>query len=349
MRSERVRMFYVGLKLAACDTVVTRQPKRLAMLSLCVAASLVGLTQPAFSLAEQNMSEQRLPNSIRNAIVRVGGLILDEYGTGIVIKRKRDRQGTGGWLCVLTADHVLARTSDEDRHWYIGFLDGDVPEYGERDYRASIRIRHRDARGKRADLAILGVYIPDFSRIPEIPDSIPIAAPIAEVHLVACGYGWHGTRQQRPNRYVVHDSFGTFRNGKNYWEDTNGATHTFTQHEITYEYSSIKFDLDFPDENRGEAHVLPGDSGGPSLQLSNGNWVLTGIHSSGSRLVDANNNGVEDDGDYAEEGHFSIDVRLIDYIEWINASCNAVPEPFSLTALCTGLLGLALCRRKQHV
>ena len=346
MRDARVTI-YGRLISARPHTVAVRHAKRFAVLLLSVAVGLGGLTQPAFSLGVQN-TEVNLPANIRNAIVRIGGILLDDYGTGIVIRRKRDPQGNGGWLCVLTASHVLADISDENRDWFIGFLNGDVPKDGEGNYRASICIRHRDAQGKRADLMILGVYIRDFATIPEIPDSIPIAAPIPDEDLVACGYGWRGQRQTAPNRYVVHEEFGTFRNGKNRWKDARGMPFRTTERGNDNEFESIgiTFDLGFPSADKGEAHVLPGDSGGPSLQFSDGKWKLIGIHSTSTPLVDANENGVEDSGDHALEGHESIDVRLINYIDWINASCNAVPEPFSLTALSAGLLGLLLKRRR---
>ena len=346
MRLERMSIVQVKQTSSARNSTVMLRSKRFTLLPLCVVISLLGTMRPAFSIAEQN-TMVNLPADIRNAIVRIGVPLpngVKEYGTGIVIRKKPDQNGTGGWLCVLTADHVVA---SKDSGWYIAFGDGDVPIGRLEDYEATIRIRHPvDALGRRVDLAILGVYVQDLTSIPNIPNNITIGAPPNE-NLVACGYGWAGTRPQNANYYVVTEEFGTFRNGTNTWENLNGTPLQWASSLQTYNFISLQFDLDFDQggPNTGEAFVLTGDSGGPSLQFVNNAWVLTGIHSASQRLFDANNSGEEDTGDHARAGFLSVDVRLANYINWINASCAAVPEPFSLTALSAGLLGLLLKRR----
>jgi hypothetical protein len=115
------------------------------------------------------------------------------------------------------------------------------------------------------------------------------------------------------------------------------------------------YDLDFGPPGQwppavGEAHLFFGDSGGPSFQGVDlngdgdiddpGEWILVGVHSAAQ--LDTDNNSW-----WADAGYLSVDVSVGFYLNWIEQTCDMVPEPASVIALAVGLMGLAYGRRRR--
>jgi len=295
-----------------------------------------------------------------NAVVRVGRQVGNQFvglGTGTVIDIKRDAQGPGGWLCVLTADHVVRG----EQNLRIGFgnlrnLPADWP------YRVPQRLVFlgpqdpEDPTGARVvDLAILGVRVDDLNALPQMRlPTLTLGAPLPDVPLIVAGFGIQADPD--PNirdRYVgPRRSYGTYRSGRNTIEE-DGVRSGYTTLLATYRFRALTYDLDFfyppgqwpptdPQRDLGEAHLFSGDSGGPSFQADGNEWFLVGVHSGTNppRGRDAIN-------EWANAGDLSIDVSVGFYLDWINQTCEMVPEPASLIALAVGLMGLAYGRRRR--
>lgn len=347
MRNARVNVRYSGLAFAMQAILATCRSRRLILVSLGIPASLLSSTLPGFSIAQEN-TRVNLPADIRNAIVRIGITGINDrlYGGSGTVIHVKPADG-GWWLCVLTADHVVGNARTLSTGFRGGGFPRDREDYDRLEFRATRVIRgpYNNNDNTWVDLAMLGVLIRDangngqLDEIPNIPNHIAIAAP-PNNNLVAAGYGDQGRRGQLngvTGYFIVHQ-YGTFENGRNTWRNAAGEAYALGR----YRFTALRTTLDFTD-NSGDAYILSGDSGGPSLQLNGNDWILTGVHS-GSQGVDIDGDGVDD---FVAQGFLSTDVRLANYTNWINNACAAVPEPFSLTALCTGLLGLLLRRRKH--
>ncbi|MBW7928164.1 MAG: PEP-CTERM sorting domain-containing protein [Fimbriimonadaceae bacterium] len=143
-------------------------------------------------------------------------------------------------------------------------------------------------------------------------------------------------------RYDVVSSFGTLLAGFNGVDSqpewSVGATG------FNYRYDSLQATTVFgppaPDPAiQGEAHVLSGDSGGPSWTFSMTGWELVGVHSSSQSHFGGG-------AEWVEEGDAIHDVRVGSYRQWIEDSCAAVvPEPSTIAALAGSLALFAMRRR----
>lgn len=313
-----------------------------ALLSALLVATLLSPIT-AWGLGRHPGDDNRLlPGSTKaNAVVRV-----NNDGSGTVFSIKRDRQGDGGWLCVLTADHVNAPIGSG-----IGFGSGNNLPY---------EVTHRFRAPNRVDLAVLGVRVPNLGLLPQM--LLPSLSDVNNnLDLIVAGYGDKGdVRQNTPNAYVATlGSYGTFRSGKNTIDAVEAGGSGPYQNQV------IRFDLDFtrnPNQNWppqfGEAYLFSGDSGGPSFQAQDlngdgdtddpGEWRLVGVHSYSrpGDFLDTNGDG-QVDIEVVYEGYNSFDVHVWTYRGWIGESCALVPEPASLIALAVGLAGLAYRRRKR--
>ncbi len=309
---------------------------------------LVGLIQPASPIAQYNMRAD-LPAGVRNAIVRVSGITgseIDGGGSGTVIQIHPVAHGW--WLCVLTADHVVGFSE----RWAIGFGNGGYAT-GTRtgEFTANIMYRGPVTIGDaRADIALLGVFVADMNgngQLDEIPEITPLSvAEPPHYYIVAAGYGWWGYPGD-PRRYNTLQTYGLFENGRNTWDNPDSVEYEDITHPRgqRYFYQRLRANLDFfpwwdwpPSE--GEAMVLPGDSGGPTLQFDEygtRRWFLTGVHSVGQ--------GGES---FVQEGAMWADVHAGHYQNWINQACDTIPEPGSLCALALGTLSLLVCRRRNR-
>lgn len=342
-----------GSATSACAQPVLESGarKRSQRLFLAIASYFLSVLLPGFSVAEYNSVGPpiSLSTRIRNAIVRVGAEGGQVGGTGTVIHVKT--APNGWWLCVLTADHVVAHRSN----WAVGFGNGSIPNgTGSYEFGASVMFRGPQLpNGAWVDLAMLGVFVADINgngEMDEIPEMTPI--PVGDpndlaYYVVVAGYGQRGDVNERS--YTIINEYGIFVYGVNFWENPNGE-HGEVYDGNTgklYQYLALRADLDFyPDQppiRIGDAHILPGDSGGPSLQgLYNGQeweWYVTGVHSASQ--FDRERNRVL-------EGSSWWDVHTWAYRNWIAQSCEAVPEPSSVGVLLLGALGLIAYRCRGH-
>lgn len=99
-----------------------------------------------------------------------------------------------------------------------------------------------------------------------------------------------------------------------------------------------------------EGISAPGDSGGPSFLLVNGNLTIAGVHSFIGRLTDANGNTKDIAGPNgpinATFGEFGGDARVSTYASWIETQLAPEPSTFGLMAIGLGLAAAASRRRR---
>lgn len=286
------------------------------------------------------------PDPIRNAIVRVemdeGGSTF--AGTGTVIEVHSDGVGLGGWICVLTADHVVRESTGAlGGTFRVGFGDegGGGVEFSSAS--TTINVAGGPANGTdRVDLGILGVRVADMTTLPAF--ALPTLSAVDDgTTIYLSGYGDQATLDGPNRRYDVVPTFGSILSGFNGVDDQ--AEFSMASGSFTYRFDSLEASTMFgppaPDPAiQGEAHVLAGDSGGPSWTPFDTGWGLVGVHSVSETHVGGGSETVE-------EGDRLWDVRVASYSTWIDLTCDAVvPEPASFVVIAIGVLGAAARRRR---
>jgi len=299
---------------------------------------------PAWShaLAISALNQLFPGDEITNAIVRVrAGPNEDSWGrgSGTIIDRRPDESGPGGWICVLTADHVVSFALGSYDYQEIGFGGESAPGLRFKSTTTVINVVRGPVNpdGSRVDMAILGIRVPDLSVLPDF--EVPTIASPGTTHTVA-GYGQTATFDGANRRYLVDPGVGG---------DLLVSFNTFADLTVKsisfYEYASIRYTTEFGPTDptmpaiHAEAHTLRGDSGGPSWRASGSSgWSIVGVHSaSTSRLFE----GRSWVGDHDEWW----DVQVDAYSDWVRTGCAAaVPEPASLLAL---TVGFAACLRRR--
>lgn len=298
-----------------------------------------------------------VPNGIRNAVVRVTGPNADpnlvSVGTGTVFDIHLDRPNdpnSPGWLCVLTADHVV----NLNGAWAIGFGDGNAaggtdPNLNNLTAQQRIKIwGTNNANGQAIfpDVAVLGARFADFSKLPEITlPRLPEFSPSMSSTLVQAGYGRPGLpRLNGANyEYSAVNQYGTYRAGQN-TIDNYRENFQLTGGDKDYTFFAFQGDWDrynyAPGLTGGESYIFSGDSGGPTFVDNDGTWELVGVHSASQRTLGA----VE----VAREGvDVWTDVDVATYRMEIERACaQLVPEPSSMIALAAG--GIALLARRRR-
>lgn len=284
-------------------------------------------------------------DDVTNAIVRVrSGPAADSWGrgSGTIIERHLDATGPGGWLCVLTADHVVSSAVAPWAYQEIGFGWESAPGITFKSTTTTIDVARGPVNpdGSRVDLAVLGVRVPDMSLLPDF--ETPTLAGPSGAHHVA-GYGQTASLDALNRRYLIDPGIGgDLLVSFNSFVDLPVKAFSF------YEYHSIRYTTEFGPTDptvpavHAEAHALRGDSGGPSWRYGGTTaWSLVGVHSvSTVRTFGDGRQGVADHDEWW-------DVRVDAYADWIRAGCAAVvPEPASLTAFGFGLVAFLRRRRR---
>ncbi|MBL9171903.1 MAG: hypothetical protein JNL10_00080, partial [Verrucomicrobiales bacterium] len=145
-----------------------------------------------------------LSDTVKQSIVRIQGSHVDAFnspdpdsilGTGTIIDVHRDATGTGGWLCILTADHVAGHhlgaglTSPE---WKVGFGGGTASgtwDIVANSATAKVVRGPVDKDDNRVDLAVLAVRYADVTRF----QPVLLAQATVGESVILAGYGGQAT------------------------------------------------------------------------------------------------------------------------------------------------------------
>lgn len=299
-----------------------------------VALLALALTQAAFSLGIYK-NTFALPAGVKNTVVRYG------TGSGTVIAVKpidKSDPKKGGYLCLLTADHVGGE--------WMGFGNGASPSGKEGEYKVvwtSPRLKNAKDKPEDpdtfVDIKMVGIKVDDLTKLPEM--TFPSIGTLTEnSELVQAGYGESAAADTLQRAYYPVNEYGTYRCGTN---DQPTKSDTYTRN--VYKFKAIRAPLYFKPNGAfgdnitfGSSYLLAGDSGGPSFQKMDDAFLLVGVHS-GAQVFN------DDAGQpYVPSGSIWADVRASEYSDWINQQCMAVPEPDSLLVF-VGLLPLLRRRR----
>jgi len=305
--------------------------------------AMLALSVSSFAIGRYNVENGKvvdkdieLPAEVFNSVVRIGST-----GSGVVYHIKLDDPGnkdSGGWLCVLTADHVSGVT--------VGFGNAGG---GGLSLEASLRINgpitgKKDGKDTFLDLAMLGVRFKKLSDLPKLGNHV-ITKLDKDVRVVQAGYGPGASVDYIAGAYYSDEKYGTYRSWDNAKTSVN-PNYDRKNKEGTklYQFVGLEGRLYFTRDGRnryGSSYLFPGDSGGPTFQMIGDAWKLVGVHSGAQFFKD-------DAGqEYAPTGSVWTDVHLADYNDWIMKSCDAVPEPASIAGLSGGLAVLIARRRKR--
>lgn len=275
-------------------------------------------------------------------------------GSGVLLAPKLDAKGTGAWLYVLTADHVVRGRNPGDIK--IGFGQGS-------SVNSRVALIDNVALGPKygntndiVDLAMVNVYVANWSGpgglqslYPFDPASLGTAG---QGSIYMAGYGATGKIDNGKPGFVDvvknPDMKWDIGYNKGYTSIAKEVTTYVKRTNTTYRFLGDSAPLRF---TRGglfgngwpplysDSYVMPGDSGGPTYQVDgNGTWNLVGIHSFGAYNTAA--------GTVAGGSMFT-DVDVGSYTKWINDTYNSMPtpEPASMAALGIGALALLGRRR----
>lgn len=304
------------------------------------------VTAIAWPLAVTPLTTISPPSAIGNAFVRITAEDASgsSYGgTGSVISLHHDASGPAGWFCVLTADHVVTVNAGAmGSAFTVAFGNEGAGGLSFASATHTINVLGGPANGSdRVDLAVMGIRVPDLSALPSMV--MPELGTVEDgTTIYMAGYGDQATLDGVNRRYDVVPSFGTLLAGFNGVDSQPESSVAATG--VTYRYDSLQATTMFgppaPDPAiQGEAHVLSGDSGGPSWTFTMTGWDLVGVHSTSQSHFGGG-------AEWVEEGDEINDVRVGSYRQWIEDSCAAVvPEPSTFAALAGSLAMFALRRR----
>jgi hypothetical protein len=330
-------------------------------------ATLMGLLMTLNALFATAPREQAIPPGSQawNSYYGVVRVFLnnDFSGTGTVIGRRQI--GNDYWLCVLTANHVVAFPENNYRYngapltIAFGNRGGNDPQFNTRIvFTATDSVNnpadpHRGFfGGDLPDLAVIGVQVNRdiYNRVPVY--SLSAAPPGHYTDFTIVGYGDTGRRDLDANnnfigytRQLNTSEIKRFANNavKRRFHGNSLALPLF------FRGAFIEWDLSIrAGAVPGEGVTFPGDSGAPYFASAwdvieiDGNQIpirtdaILAVHHSG---LDTYRN--EDSGDGTE---------LIEgYRQWIMAKCDLVPEPGSLLVLLSGSGWVLLLYRRRRV
>jgi hypothetical protein len=341
------------------------EPYRLAaLLSLLMALNALFATAP---------DQQRIPQDSQAWNTYYGVVMVADNngmfrGTGAVIGKRHIRRQNADeyWLCVLTANHVVARR--ENNYVYrgegviIAFGDLSRFDYGENASMVfaamnsvnDLNDRHRNFfGGDKPDLAVIGVKVNRdiFNRVRVYSLSDP---PGRGQKFTIVGYGNTGKEVKNQHGSVVGyqeqaNSFGIKRFANNVILRSNRRfTNNF------FSYVMLEWDLTIGAGSvQGEGVPFHGDSGAPYFTIDWNEEINIGKNQ--IRIATNGIGGVQSRGypEYridANPPQIAIGVALIDgYRRWIEAKCALVPEPGSLLVLLSGSGWVLLLYRRRRV
>ena len=294
-------------------------------------------------------SDAAVPDGYKKAIVRVGkplGKLGKKFfgpiSSGVVIRVKIADDGKSADVWVLTADHVTQPAKDRAfLGVFIGFgnAEREFPQF-----EAQQIIRGKDikapVRGKPIDLAILKVNIADIKDLPRDMKVPEIHEVDKDKQLFVAGYGrtakaFVEDTTELKEWYQIDNSIpiGTLRIGLDMLNDRpkDFKIDKDADHPIEYLFDALEGSLAFQrgirKENKergfvaGDAYVLGGDSGGPTLQEFCevcGTWQLVGIHSISNK---------EDSDKRVYPGYRWWDVDVFKYKAEIELKAGITPRP----------------------
>ncbi len=342
--------------------------------SACSLVLFATMAATATGPIEQNSSISGIPRLLSHVnISNTGGL-----GSGTIIDKKVDANGDG-WLCVLTADHVVRGATNH----VIGVGSGTLTTYGGAD---SWYLSHSPPGTRRMDIAMLGI------RIGNVNNNAGAAAAynsFAPVSLGLFGPAYDPANPNAINRTIFtehgYGDSGSFVDGGMQHVANNGNVRRFQNNQIerwarrnnaNYDYWGVQWDFNVP-ANAGpllsEGLMFAGDSGGAycTSQLetkiisaafrenihvnADGTGDLIPSIPAGSQLGFWVNNliAVNTFGNSVEGGAFNaFGTRgagvpmTADALLWVNEACMAIPTP-SVGAMFTfGMILMAPRRRR---
>jgi hypothetical protein len=332
------------------------EPYRLAaLLSLLMALNALFATAP---------QEQRIPRDSQAWNTYYGVVMVADNnghlrGTGAVIHKRHIRRQNADeyWLCVLTANHVVARV--ENNYEYqgegviIAFGDLSRVEYSENASMVfAVRSNRPDPDGNLLgghvpDLAVIGVKVNRdiFNRV----QPYLLVVPPSDLFTIV-GYGRTGRRDTDNGRFTGYTEVEGTDGSKRFANNIILGIDWFNQPGTPFRFVAIEWDLTIgPGAVPGEGVAFRGDSGAPYFTVGwdeiniGGNQIpiatdgIMGVHTWVYRQ-------------YTHAREIARGVALIDgYRRWIHAKCALVPEPGSLLVLLSGSGWVLLLYRRRRV
>lgn len=313
-----------------------------------VAMTVFGLIQPVLATGPSNQVIGSTPGSRLHSVVqlRPDASEVPVTASGSVIGRHVDTSGVG-WLCVLTADHVVAAGFTS-----IAFGNGAPPSGGAFGGQGDWVFRSEEGG---PDIAVLGIRYgaPDDFFASIVPLSLAPTDPALLVgqSFTQVGYGWTG-ELDAPNqtmRSVARSGVKGFQNNVvERIRNVNGLLGN-------YAYQAADWDFQEPGSAEavvGEGSSFNGDSGSPYMlreremvTLDDGTQME--VFSDGIGAVHTYGDGSSGHGWLGSGDHIpSGGVVITPAIEaWIVDRCLMVPTPGASVCISIGFL-LAFRRKR---
>jgi len=286
-----------------------------------------------------------LADNFLNGVVRIGDTVDGSRGSGSIINKWTGANGAM-YLCILTADHVVA---DHPANIAVDIGSGTNAASTFADpllpgtmYRASGPVA---APNPNADLAVFGVTFTGTVQQFNALVKLSVGVGLANAGFSVIGYG-NTAALYNSNGVIAgyQETAGTYGQ-KRFMDNTNTGINpafSWVNGAITYTFEDYQYVLDYPGEP-GEGFTFRGDSGGPFLGAQ-------GVISDYGMSVKTDSIGaVVSFGPVGTVPWGSIDhgCRITAPLQtWIGQRCAAVPEPASIAILGLGLV--ALLRRRRE-
>jgi hypothetical protein len=332
-------------------------------------ATLMGLIMTLNALFATAPREQAIPPGSQawNSYYGVVRVFLNNQfaGTGAVFSKRQI--GQDFWLCVLTANHVVALEPNGFRYnpahrvtIAFGNRGGNDPSFDTRlVFTAADSVAANDPHanffgGDLPDLAVIGVRVSQqiFQQVPAY--SLSVAPPGHYREFTIVGYGVTGSRVFENNNFIGYTVIdpGIENTSEIKRFANNAVKQRFRGNSPAgplFKGAFIEWDLTIgAGAVPGEGVAFPGDSGAPYFASAwneieiDGNQIpirtdaILAVHHGGQ--------------DSYRNGDLGWGTELIQgYRQWIEAKCALVPEPGSLLVLLSGSGWVLLLYRRRRV